>query len=36
MRQRMGAVLIVVRHRSNIEKVRAGSEDEFTFGAGGP
>jgi len=31
-----GAVLIVVRHRSNIEKVRAGSEDEFTFGAGGP
>jgi len=31
-----GAVLIVLRHRSNIEKVRAGSEDEFTFGAGGP
>ena len=31
-----GAVLIVVRHRSNIEKVRAGSEDEFNFGAGGP
>jgi acyl phosphate:glycerol-3-phosphate acyltransferase len=29
-----GAILIVVRHRSNIEKVRAGSEDQFTFGAG--
>jgi glycerol-3-phosphate acyltransferase PlsY len=27
-----GAVLVIVRHRANIERIRAGNENVFRFG----